>query len=90
MSEPSRSLVSLLYPALLFVFLGLYVAGIAVGVEPEIAMLRAGLAGIVLAFVGRFATGMLDNLPPPVPVEEENRTPNPQPPTPAASAHEKE
>ncbi len=72
MPEPARGLGNLLYPALLFVVLGLYVAAIAAGVGPEIAMLRSGLVGVMLAFVGRFATGMLDNLPPTVPVEEEN------------------
>lgn len=77
MSEPSRALVNTVFPALLFVFPGLYVAGLSAGVEPEFAMLRAGLASLVLALVGRFATGMLGNLPPPVPVEESDEAPAP-------------
>jgi len=72
MSEPSRALVNILFPLLLLVFLGLYVAGLAAGVEPEFAMLRAGLGSLTLAVVGRFATGMLENLPPVVPVEEDD------------------
>jgi hypothetical protein len=71
MSEPSRRLVNALFPALLFVFLGLYVAGLAAGVEPELAMLRAGVASVILALVGRFALGLLDSLPPTVPVEDD-------------------
>ena len=72
---PSRRLADLLFPALLFVFLGLYVAGILAGVEPEMAMLRAAAASIVLAFVGRFATGILEDLPNAVPAKHE--TPDP-------------
>ena len=72
MSEPSHKLTGLLFPALLLVFLGLYLAGITAGVEPEIAMLRAGLASVTLAIVGRFVSGMLDNLPEPVRVEDED------------------
>ncbi len=73
-SEPSHRLTGLLFPALLFVFLGLYIAGITAGVEPEIAMLRGGLASVALALVGRFVAGMLDNVPPAVPVTEEEPT----------------
>jgi hypothetical protein len=84
MTDPSRALVNALFPVLLLVFLGLYVAGILAGVEPEFAMLRAGLASVILAIVGRFAIGMLDNLPPAVPVEKD---PTPEP---ASSSVEKE
>ena len=71
MSEPARALVNALFPLLLLVFLGLYVAGLAAGAEPEFAMLRAGLGSVTLAVVGRFATRLLENLPPVVPIEEE-------------------
>jgi len=74
MPEPSQKLVNLLFAALLFVFLGLYIAGIAAGVEPEIAMLRAGAASVALAVVGRFTLRMIESAPPTVPIKEEEPT----------------
>ena len=74
MPEPSQMLVNLLFAALLFVFLGLYVAGIAASVEPEIAMLRAGAASLALAVVGRLTLHMIESAPPTVPIKEEEPT----------------
>ena len=73
MSEPAHKLVTGLFPALLLVFLGLYVAGLASGMEPDFAMLRAGVASVVLALIGRFPSGLLESLPSVVPVEEDDR-----------------
>ena len=74
MSEPSRALANVLLPGLLVVFLGLYVAGLTAGIEAELAMLRAGGASLVLALVGRFAIGLLENLPPAIPIEDDELT----------------
>ena len=76
MSEPSHKLVNMLFPALLLVFLGLYIADLGSGLEPELAMLRAGVTSVVLALIGRFAIGLLENLPLVVRVEEDGHERN--------------
>lgn len=52
-------LTMLLFPAILLVFVALYVSAIASGVEPEIGLLWAGGASIVLAMLGRAAVSIL-------------------------------
>lgn len=58
-SDPLR----LLFPFILTVFVALYVVGLLVGTAPEIALLRAGTAGVLLAALGRLARGLLDAAP---------------------------
>src|SRR5205823_2411714 len=60
------SLMGLLFPAVAVVFLVLYVLAIQAGVEPEFALLRAGLAGVALAGLGRASQWILMSAPPPV------------------------
>jgi hypothetical protein len=68
------SLLGLLFPAVAVVFLMLYVLAIQAGVEPEIALLRAGLAGVALAALGRAAQSILMSAPPaPEPAQEAPR-----------------
>jgi hypothetical protein len=57
------SLGGLLFPAVAVVFLMLYVVAIQAGVEPEIALLRAGIAGVVLAGLGRVSQSILMSAP---------------------------
>lgn len=52
-------LTSVIYPAILLIFLALYVSSLASGVEPEVALLRAGGAGLVLAILARVAVGII-------------------------------
>jgi hypothetical protein len=52
-------LTSVIYPAILLIFLALYVSSLASGVEPEVALLRAGGAGLVLAVLARVAVGII-------------------------------
>ena len=57
------SLGGLLFPAVAVVFLTLYVLALQAGVEPEIALLRAGLAAIALAGLGRASQWILTSAP---------------------------
>jgi hypothetical protein len=52
-------LTLLLYPSILLVFVALYVSSLASGIEPEMGLLRAGGASIVLAVLARTAVGIL-------------------------------
>jgi hypothetical protein len=52
-------LTSVIYPAILLIFLALYVSSLASGIEPEVALLRAGGAGLVLAILARVAVGII-------------------------------
>lgn len=63
MGEPSRALSGLLLPAILIIFLGLYVIGLTSGLEPELALLRSGLAGVILAVLGRLGVAVLEATP---------------------------
>jgi hypothetical protein len=65
MGEPARALGGLLLPAILIIFLGLYVLGLTSGLEPELALLRSGLAGVILAVLGRLGVAVLDSTPAP-------------------------
>lgn len=51
----------LVVPAILSIFLGLYLLGLLSGVEPELALLRAGLAGVLLAGLARLASAILES-----------------------------
>ena len=57
--EMKWRLTMLLFPAILLVFVALYVSSIASGVEPEVGLLWAGGASIVLAVLGRAAVSIL-------------------------------
>lgn len=52
-------LTSILYPSILLIFVALYVSSLASGAEPEIALLRAGGASLVLAVLARVAVGII-------------------------------
>jgi hypothetical protein len=60
MAEQSERVARLLFPGILLVFLGLYTMSLMAGVEAEIGLLRAGLAGVGLAIIGRIALGILE------------------------------
>jgi hypothetical protein len=57
--EMKWKLTTIVYPAVLLVFVALYVTSLSAGSQPEIALLQAGGAGIVLAVLGRVAIGIL-------------------------------
>jgi len=52
-------LTTLLFPSILLVFVAFYVATLAAGVEPELALFEAGGASLVLAVLARIAVGIL-------------------------------
>jgi hypothetical protein len=52
-------LTSILYPSILLIFVALYVSSLASGIEPEMALLRAGGASLVLAVLARVAVGII-------------------------------
>jgi len=52
-------LTSVLYPSILLIFVALYVSSLASGTEPEMALLRAGGASLVLAVLARVAVGII-------------------------------
>ena len=52
-------LTSMLYPAILLLFVALYVTCLGAGTEPEVALLQAGGVSVVLAVLGRLAVGIL-------------------------------
>lgn len=56
-------------PSILLIFVALYVVGVISGAEPEYALLRAGLAALLLAGLSRVAFAILANVPPPEPPE---------------------
>ena len=57
--ETKWHLTTLVFPAVLLLFVALYVTSLSAGVEPEIALFRAGGASVVLAVLGRVAVGIL-------------------------------
>ena len=57
--ELSWRLTTLIFPAVLLLFVALYVTSLTAGVEPEIALFRAGSASVILAVLGRVAVGIL-------------------------------
>ena len=54
-------LTTFLFPALLLIFVALYVTSLASGAAPEMALLRSGGAGVVLAVLGRVALGIIND-----------------------------
>lgn len=57
--EMTWKLTTIIYPAVLLIFVALYVTSLSAGAQPEIALLQAGGAGVVLAVLGRLAVGIL-------------------------------
>lgn len=57
--EMKWRLTTILFPAILLVFVALYVTSLTAGSEPEVALFRAGGASVVLAVLGRVAVGIL-------------------------------
>jgi len=57
--ELKYRLTLLLFPSILLVFVALYVTSLASSVAPEMALLRAGGASVVLAILARVAIGIL-------------------------------
>ena len=56
-----QRLTTFLFPSLLLVFVALYVTSLASGATPELALLRSGGAGVVLAVLGRVALGIIND-----------------------------
>ena len=52
-------LTTLVLPAVMLLFVALYVSSLSSGVEPELALLKAGGVSVVLAVLGRVAVGIL-------------------------------
>lgn len=65
MPELTRHLINLLFPAILLIFVTLYVVALLAGLEPELALFRASGAAALLAILGRLATNILEKAPPP-------------------------
>ena len=59
--ELKQRLTTFLFPSLLLIFVALYVTSLASGATPELALLRAGGAGVVLAVLGRVALGIIND-----------------------------
>ena len=57
--EVKWRLTTLVFPSVLLVFVALYVTSLAAGSQPEVALLLAGGAGVVLAVLGRVAVSIL-------------------------------
>src|SRR3954452_6498242 len=57
--ELKYKLTMLLFPAILLVFVALYVTSLASGIDPEVGLFRAGGASLVLAIIGRAAIGII-------------------------------
>jgi hypothetical protein len=57
--ELTYRLTLMLFPSILLVFVALYVTSLASGVAPELGLLRAGGASVVLAILARVAIGIL-------------------------------
>jgi hypothetical protein len=60
-NRESIALMDLVFPVVAVVFIALYVTSISAGTEPEVALLRAGIAGIALAALGRASQWILTN-----------------------------
>lgn len=60
-AELKQRLTTFLFPSLLLVFVALYVTALASGAPPEMALLRSGGAGVVLAVLGRVALGIVND-----------------------------
>jgi hypothetical protein len=52
-------LTMLIFPAILLVFVALYVASLASGIDPEVGLFRAGGVSLVLAILARAAVGIV-------------------------------
>ena len=60
-ADLKQRLTTFLFPSLLLVFVALYVTSLASGATPELALLRSGGAGVVLAVLGRVALGIVND-----------------------------
>src|SRR5919112_4257481 len=57
--ELKYKLTMLIFPAILLVFVALYVSSLASGIDPEVGLFRAGGAALMLAVIGRAAIGII-------------------------------
>jgi hypothetical protein len=57
--ELKYKLTMLIFPAILLLFVALYVASLASGIDPEVGLFRAGGASLVLAILARAAVGII-------------------------------
>ena len=57
--ELTYKLTMLIFPAILLVFVALYVSSLASGIDPEVGLFRAGGASLVLAVLARLAVGIV-------------------------------
>ncbi len=60
-ADLKQRLTTFLFPSLLLIFVALYVTALASGAPPEMALLRSGGAGVVLAVRGRVALGIIND-----------------------------
>jgi hypothetical protein len=61
MPEVTRRLINLVFPAILLVFVALYVLSLGAGNAPELAMFRAGGASVLLAVLARLGIRIIEN-----------------------------
>jgi hypothetical protein len=57
--ELKYKLTMLIFPAILLIFVALYVSSLASGIDPEVGLFRAGGACLVLAVLARVAVGII-------------------------------
>lgn len=57
--------------AILVLFILLYIGGLASGMEPEMGLMQAGAASIVLAVISKVALGILEATPPVDPIQDD-------------------
>ena len=57
--ELKYKLTMLIFPAILLLFVALYVSSLASGIDPEVGLFRAGGASVVLAILARVAVGII-------------------------------
>jgi hypothetical protein len=60
-AEMRYRMTVMIFASILLLFVALYVTSLAAGVEPEVALFRAGGACVVLAVLARVAVGILSD-----------------------------
>jgi hypothetical protein len=61
MPEVTRRLINLLFPAILLVFVALYLLSLTAGNEPELALFRSGGASVLLAVLARLGIRIVES-----------------------------
>jgi hypothetical protein len=60
-AEMRYRMTVMIFASILLVFVALYVTSLAAGIEPEVALFRAGGACVVLAVLARVAVGIISD-----------------------------